>query len=143
MNIDDLVATDVHTHGEVSCRQPADAFWKPFEDASSKYFKSGWRPTIAETIDYYRERKIGLVMFTVDSEFLIGNRRIAKEEVAEAAAANSDIMAAFASIDPHKGMTGVGEARELIAGGIERASSSIRRCRASSPTTDSLTSSTK
>jgi uncharacterized protein len=57
------------------------------------------------------------VMFTVDSEFQIGNRRIPNDEVAEAAAANSDMMLAFASIDPHKGRMGAREARELIAAG--------------------------
>jgi predicted TIM-barrel fold metal-dependent hydrolase len=117
MNVNDLVAIDVHTHAEVSCRQPADAFWLPYEQASAKYFKSGRRPTIPETIAYYRERKIGLVMFTVDSEFELGNKRISNEEVAEAAAENSDIMIAFASIDPHKGIMGVREARELIKTG--------------------------
>src|SRR5579871_1813587 len=100
MDVTGLVAIDVHTHAEVSCRQPADAFWQPYEDAANKYFKAGKRPTIAETIAYYRERKIGLVMFTVDSESEIGARRISNDEVAEAAAANSDIMMAFASIDP-------------------------------------------
>ncbi len=52
MNVSDLVAIDVHTHAEVSCRQPTDAFWQPYEDAASKYFKAGKRPTIAETIAY-------------------------------------------------------------------------------------------
>ena len=118
MNVNDLVAIDVHTHAEVSCRQPADAFWQPYEDAANKYFKAGKRPTIAETVAYYRERKIGLVMFTVDSEFEIGARRISNDEVAEAAAANADIMMAFASIDPHKGKMGVREARDLIKAGV-------------------------
>ena len=68
MNVKDLIAIDVHTHAEVSCRQPQDEVWKEYEDAASKYFKAGKRPTIAETIAYYREKKIGLVMFTVDSE---------------------------------------------------------------------------
>ena len=67
MKVDDLIAIDVHTHAEVSCRQEPDEAWQPFEAASAKYFKAGKRPTIAETIAYYRERKIGLVMFTVDS----------------------------------------------------------------------------
>ena len=118
MKVHDLVAIDLHTHAEVSCRQPADAFWQPYEDAANVYFKAGKRPTIAETIRYYRELKIGLVMFTVDSEFQIGNRRIPNEEVAEAAAANTDIMMAFASIDPHKGRMGVREARDLIEAGV-------------------------
>ena len=48
MNIDELVAIDVHTHAEVSCHQPMDPFWEPFDAAASKYFKVGKRPTIAE-----------------------------------------------------------------------------------------------
>lgn len=103
MKLDELIAIDVHTHAEVSCRQEPDEAWKRFAEASSRYFKAGQRPTIAETIAYYRERKIGLVMFTVDSEFQIGAKRIPNEEIADAARANSDIMLAFASIDPHKG----------------------------------------
>src|SRR5712671_1191364 len=110
----DLIAIDVHTHAEVSCRQPADAHWLPYEEAANKYFKAGKRPTIAETVAYYRERKIGLVMFTVDSEFEVGNKRIPNEEVADTARENSDMMMAFASIDPHKGKMGVREARSLI-----------------------------
>ncbi len=117
MNVKDLVAIDVHTHAEVSCRQPADEVWQEYEDAASKYFKAGKRPTIAETVAYYRERKIGLVMFTVDSEHELGAKRIPNEEVCDAARENSDIMLAFASIDPHKGKMGVREARRLVAEG--------------------------
>ncbi len=118
MNTTDLIAIDVHTHAEVSCRQPADEVWQAYEAAASKYFKTGSRPTIAETVAYYRERRIGLVMFTVDAEFEIGNRRIPNEEVLEAANRNTDLMLAFASIDPHKGKTGVLEARRLVAAGV-------------------------
>jgi len=96
----------------------SDAHWMPYEEAANKYFKAGKRPTIAETVAYYRERKIGLVMFTVDSEFEVGNKRIANDEVAEAAAANADMMMAFASIDPHKGRMGVREARDLVEAGV-------------------------
>ena len=115
MNVQDLVAIDVHVHAEVSCRQPADEVWREYEEAASRYFKSGKRPTIAETLAHYRERRIGLVMFTVDSESETGARRISNEEVAEAARDNSDVMVAFASIDPHKGKLGVREARRLLA----------------------------
>lgn len=115
MNIEELVAIDVHTHAEVSCREPPDEFGKDFEEAASHYFKAGKRPTIAETIAYYRERRIGFVMFPVDAEFQTGVRRIVSEEVAEAAAANRDIMIAFGSVDPHKGKLGLREVRRLIA----------------------------
>ena len=51
MKTDELIAIDMHTHAEVSCRQPVDEVWKEYEDAASKYFKAGSkRPTIAETI---------------------------------------------------------------------------------------------
>ena len=115
MNVNDLIAIDVHAHAEVSCRQPEDDYGQEFEEAKKKYFKSGQAPTIAETIAYYRERKIGLIMFTVDTEFEMGRRRIANEEIAEAANANSDMMMAFASVDPHKGKLGVRELRRMIS----------------------------
>jgi len=54
------------------------------------------------------------VMFTVDCEAHVGRRRIPNEEIAGFAQDNSDIMIAFASIDPHKGRMGVREARTLI-----------------------------
>ena len=54
-------------------------------------------------------------MFTVEMESQMGVRRVSNEEVAEAALDNSDIMIAFASIDPHKGRMGAREARRLIA----------------------------
>jgi hypothetical protein len=82
MDTECLIAIDVHTHAEVSCRQPQDEAWIPYEEAANKYFKVGRRPTVEETIAYYRERKISLVMFAVDSEFQIGAHRIPNEEVA-------------------------------------------------------------
>ena len=115
MNVQKLVAIDVHTHAEVSCRNPQDSFGEEYDRAADKYFRSDRRPTIAETVAYYRERKIGLVMFTVDAETQLGRRRIPNEEVAEAARQNSDMMIAFASVDPHKGKMGAREARRLIA----------------------------
>jgi uncharacterized protein len=115
MDVDKLKAIDIHVHAEVSCHDPEDPIFGEFLDASTTYFKADRRrPTIPETIAHYRERQIGLVMFTVDMEAGTGIRRIRNEEIAEAAAANSDIMIAFASIDPHKGKRGAIEARDLI-----------------------------
>jgi predicted TIM-barrel fold metal-dependent hydrolase len=115
MKVQDLIAIDVHTHAEVSCRAPADEYGHEFDEAAAKYFKAGKRPTILETVAYYRERRVGFVMFPVDAEFGTGRRRIPNEEVAEAAAENPDVMIAFASVDPHKGLMGVREVRRLIS----------------------------
>ncbi len=98
----------------MSCWNPFDNYGEEYDRAADKYFGSSGRPTIAESVAYYRERKIGLVMFMVDAESNMGRRRIPNEEIAEAAQKNSDMMIAFASIDPHKGKMGAREARRLI-----------------------------
>lgn len=108
------MAIDVHTHAEVSCRQPHDDYRPEFDEAFAKFFKSTHRPTIQETCDYYRSLKMAFVMFTIDAEYELGRKRIPNEEVAEEAAKNSDVMIPFASIDPHKGKMGAREARRLI-----------------------------
>ena len=109
-----LIAIDTHTHLEVSCRNPFDNYGEEYDRAADKYFKSSRRPTMQETVDFYREKKIGFVNFTVDAETQLGRRRIPNEEIAEAALANPDIMIAFGSVDPHKGKMGAREARKLI-----------------------------
>jgi uncharacterized protein len=114
MNTDELIAIDVHTHAEVSCWNPFDAYGEEYDRAADKYFRSSRRPTIAESIAHYRERRIGFVMFMVDAEAQLGRRRVPNEEIAAAALANADVMIAFASIDPHKGRMGAREARRLI-----------------------------
>jgi predicted TIM-barrel fold metal-dependent hydrolase len=114
LNHQDLIAIDIHTHAEVSCWNPFDKYGEDYDRAADKYFRSSNRPTIAESVAAYRERKIGLVMFTVDAEAWMGRRRIPNEEIAEAAKQNQDMMIAFASIDPHKGKMGAREARRLV-----------------------------
>ena len=114
MDYEKLIAIDMHTHAEISCWNPFDNYAEDYDRAADKYFKSSRRPTIDESIAFYRERNIGLVMFTVDSETQIGRRRVPNEEITEAAAKNSDIMIAFGSIDPHKGKFGAREAERLI-----------------------------
>ena len=95
MDVKNLIAIDTHTHLEVSCRNPFDNYGAEYDRAADKYFRSSKRPTMDESLAYYREKKIGFVMFTVDAETQMGRRRIPNEEIAEAAMANSDIMIAF------------------------------------------------
>ena len=115
MDIDKLVAIDVHVHAEVSCHQPEDPIMGKYFDASTTYFKADrTRPTIPETIALYRAQNMAFVMFTVDMESATGIKRISNEEIAQFARDNSDVMIPFASIDPHKGKFGALEARRLI-----------------------------
>src|SRR5580765_5297646 len=103
MNVDALVAIDVHVHLEHTGELTAA------DRQAQKYFGAAgvardW-PALA---DYFRSRKIGCVVFPVD-EKLTGRPRVPNEKVVEFAAQNADIAIAFASIDPARGAEGVSE----------------------------------
>lgn len=115
MNVDQLVAIDIHTHAEMSTRMLPDEAEAEALEARGRYFRYEVKhPTIAQMATYYRERRIAFVVFTVDHERGMGIRRISNEEVAESAAEHADICIPFASIDPARGKMGVREARRLI-----------------------------
>lgn len=114
LNVEELVAIDVHTHANVSGRAPPDPCSVILDEAMGRYFKAGKPPTIPEVAQHYRERRMAAVIFTVDSESAMGIWRIANEEVAEVAAENADALIPFASIDPARGRMGVREARRMI-----------------------------
>jgi len=114
MNASQLSAIDVHVHmehtGEASTA----------DDAASKYFgASDAAREAAGLAEYYRSRKIGFVIFSVD-ERLTGRPQVSNDAVAEFAAANSDIAIAFASIDPTRGPEAVREAKRLVGSGAVR-----------------------
>ena len=117
LDLDALVAIDVHAHAEEPCGTHGDDGYDEFQAAMAAYFRSPRPnpPTVPETAAYYRERKIACVIFPVDSERETGFRRYPNEEVAKIAAENADILIPFASIDPAKGKAGAREARRLIA----------------------------
>jgi len=115
LNIDELVAIDIHTHAEVSTRMLPDEAEAEALEARGRYFRYAVKhPTIAQMAEYYRARKIGFVVFTVDQERGMGVKRISNEEVAESAAEHADVAIPFASIDPARGRMAVREARRLI-----------------------------
>jgi predicted TIM-barrel fold metal-dependent hydrolase len=110
LNIETLVAIDTHVHIESDGGHSVN-------EAARKYFGAkGDAPTGPALAEYYRARKIACVVFSVD-ERLTGRKQIPNVEVAALAAANSDIMIAFASVDPTRGPEAVNEARRLIAAG--------------------------
>lgn len=115
MNVEQLIAIDIHTHAETSTRMLPDEAEAEALEARGRYFRYEVKhPSIAQMASYYRERRIAFVVFTVDHERGMGIRRITNEEVAESAAEHADICIAFASIDPARGKMGVREARRLI-----------------------------
>jgi len=111
MKLDNLIAIDTHVHIE------PEPTGNAAEEAARKYFgNAGVGYGRKELAEYYRTRKIGCVVFSVD-ERLTGRPQVSNDDVAAFAADNSDIMMAFASVDPMRGAEAVKEARRLIATG--------------------------
>ncbi|MFE6690504.1 amidohydrolase family protein [Streptomyces sp. NPDC057743] len=110
-----LTAIDVHTHCEVSA-DGRESLPGELHAASGAYFKvtGDRKPTLAQTVAYYRERRMAAVIFTVDAEHATGTAPVPNEEVAEAAAANPDVLIPFASVDPFRGRAGIRQARRLV-----------------------------
>jgi predicted TIM-barrel fold metal-dependent hydrolase len=119
VDLDLVVAIDVHTHAERNHGEDPDPVTKDVLEAAARYFGgSPPQPTAQEVADYYRERNLLAVIFTVDDEAGMGRRRVGNTEVLEAARANPDVLIPFGSVDPHKGKLAVREARELVEQGV-------------------------
>ena len=73
LKLDELVAIDVHTHANISGREPRDPCARAFDEAMAKYFRTGKAPTPSEVAQYYRERRMAAVIFTVDAESQAGH----------------------------------------------------------------------
>jgi uncharacterized protein len=113
LDVDRLIAIDVHVHVEHEGERTAT------DEAAKNYFGEGAPRGRQGLADYYRSRNIGCVVFTVD-ERLSGRPQVSNDSVIEFASQNSDIIMAFASVDPTRGPEAVSEARRLIATGLIR-----------------------
>jgi uncharacterized protein len=114
MNLDELVAIDIHTHAWKSALAVDDAPTES-QEAMGRYFRyAPQHQTVPEMAEYYRKLKMAFVVFTVDGE-KGASRKITNEEIAELAHKHSDVAIPFASINPHRGKEGVQAARRLIS----------------------------
>ncbi|GAA4343218.1 amidohydrolase family protein [Microbacterium rhizosphaerae] len=102
VDVDALVAIDTHVHIEVDdhghSSLPAD-----LQEAASKYFKAdGPRPDLHSIAEYYRERRMAAVVFTVDAETNLGEPPISSAGIAAGAARHNDVLIPYGSVDPHR-----------------------------------------
>src|SRR5579862_4842478 len=111
-----LRGCDVHVHVE------SDGHGHTSRDdellaASARYFKSDSdrAPTVEQIADYYRQRELAAVVFTVDASTATGHQALSSEEIADRPAAHADVLIPFGSVDPRAGAEAVRRARRLIA----------------------------
>ena len=100
-DLDSLVAIDTHVHVEQDSHGCC-SIDQELMDASAAYFKGNDNrtPTVGDLATYYRERRIGAVVFTVDSTTATGHPALSSEEIIDLVAEHDDILIPFASVDP-------------------------------------------
>ncbi|MEV5481495.1 MULTISPECIES: amidohydrolase family protein [Streptomyces] len=113
MDVSRLTAIDVHTHVLASVTEKERS--GTGSDALAGVFGSIPELTVPELAEYYRERSMAAIVFTVDSVTRTGQEpRVTNEEIAEHAAAHPDTLIPFAGVDPGRGAAAVRTARRLI-----------------------------
>ncbi len=126
MDIDKLVAIDVHTHVHRSVNapalDPAEAGQAAREGlaAMATYFKTAAAAfTVDNLATYYRERKMAAVTFTIDQKDAPEDPSAATplEIIERAVRDHADVLIPFGSVDPARGKEAVSMAREQIAAG--------------------------
>ena len=115
IDLSSITAIDVHTHVHKSVRVDEDPA-SSGREAMGEYFRIGTMPrySVPELADYYRQRGMAAITFTVDSISQSGEDPVPDNfEIAELAAEHSDVLIPFASIDPHRGRAGVAQVKRL------------------------------
>ncbi|KDA04804.1 amidohydrolase [Microbacterium sp. CH12i] len=114
LDLDQLVAIDMHVHIEMDAHGH-NSLPDDLAVAAAKYFSNGGlSPELDAVADYYRERKMAAVVFTVDASTAFGHEPVSSVDIAEGAARHNDVLIPFGSVDPHQGAKAVDYARRLI-----------------------------
>jgi len=115
MQIESLSAVDVHVHIE-SDGHGHFSLDEQLMDASAAYFKAGHdrTPSLEQIADLYRSLHMAAVVFTVDASTATGHAALSSADIADAAAAHSDVLIPFGSVDPLRGAAAVAQARSLV-----------------------------
>ncbi|WBB90431.1 amidohydrolase family protein [Verrucosispora sp. WMMC514] len=114
IDLDTVTAIDVHVHIEVD-EHGHNSLPNDLVAAVSKYFKAdGPRPAIEAVAQYYRERQMAAVVFTVDARTQLAHQPLSSVEIARAATEHADVLIPFGSVDPRTGAAALDLAGRLI-----------------------------
>ncbi|MGH3266946.1 MAG: amidohydrolase family protein, partial [Trebonia sp.] len=121
MDIDNLLAIDVHTHVHRSVSAPKG---NPGDNdhlaAMAAYFKTAAAAfTVDDLAAYYRERNMAAVAFTIDVKDAPEDSGAATplEIIERATERHADILIPFGSVDPARGAEAVKSAKRQIEAG--------------------------
>jgi predicted TIM-barrel fold metal-dependent hydrolase len=120
MDIDNLVAIDVHTHVHKSVNAPkANPEDNEHLAAMAAYFKTAAASfTVDDLAAYYRERKMAAVAFTIDQRDAPEDpTKASPMEIIERSRDHADVLIPFGSVDPARGAEAVAMARQQIEAG--------------------------
>jgi predicted TIM-barrel fold metal-dependent hydrolase len=123
MDIDNLVAIDVHTHVHKSVNAPKS---NPGDNehlaAMAAYFKTEAASfTVDDLAAYYRERKMAAVTFTIDQKDASEDpaRATPMEIIERARDHHAGILIPFGSVDPARGVEAIRMAKRQIDAGAK------------------------
>jgi len=109
-----IVAIDTHVHIEVD-GEGRNALPDEIIEASAKYFHADAdKPGLAQVAEYYRERRMAAVVFTVDATTALGWAPNSSEELIDEASDHADVLIPFGSVDPLQGEAAVERAHALV-----------------------------
>src|SRR5919197_2104615 len=122
IDLEKLVAIDVHVHAGISARAPrpaAGAGPQPAGVSAIQQRIGAGQQTPDETAAYYRERKIAAVIWGVDPQATRALRpgAVPNEELLEAASRHNDVLIPFVMVDPWRGPAAARDAERLIQAG--------------------------
>jgi predicted TIM-barrel fold metal-dependent hydrolase len=109
-----ITGIDMHVHVQ-SDSQGRKSLPQDLLDAMDAYFGHANRDlTVDELADFYRERGLAAVVFTVDARTAMGVEPNSSVEIAELAARHADVLIPFGSVDPRTGAAAIDLARDLV-----------------------------
>lgn len=115
VDFDAIEALDVHAHVSIDW---TGRRWLDGESVRSVHSLASPSvrpiPTIDAMAQYYRDRRMAAVVFTIDATAATGRAPNSVEEIAERAALNRDVLIPFGSVDPWQGTAAVRRVHRLI-----------------------------
>ncbi|MFI7024975.1 amidohydrolase family protein [Micromonospora sp. NPDC049900] len=114
IDLDAVTAIDMHVHIEIDDHGHA-SLPDPLVAAASTYFRTdGPRPAVDAVAQYYRERNMAAVVFSVDARTQLAHPPLSSADIARAAAQHADVLVPFGSVDPRTGEAALELAARLI-----------------------------